>query len=145
MNFKKDCLHTSNVWFSSSESWSNGIFTLSQYFFNITSHLTLSISKWCTVNSPQQPDDFLATYKTLGRLLSPIFSISVFTICSLLFSFSILRCFIMESLIAWVFMCGCISVLNSYVLIVHFYIVLNVVDCGFPWLLSIVFEYAIHL
>ena len=34
---------------------------------------------------PQQPDDFLATHQTLGRLLSPIFSTSVFTIIMLLF------------------------------------------------------------
>ena len=46
-------------------------------------------------------------------------------------NFSIFRCFVMKSLIAWVFMCECISVSNSYVLIIHFYIVF---ECGRLWI-----------
>ena len=97
-------------------------------FFWKSFHYTFEMRK-STVNSPpQQPDDFLVTVKTLGRLLSYIFPTSVFTIyvlCCILFlswGFLLWRVWWHE------FLCVDASVFysNTYVLILLFYGVLNV-------------------
>ena len=81
-----------------------------------------------TVNSPQQqqPDDFLVTVKTLGRLLSYIFPTSVFTIyvlcCILFLSWGFYyEGFDNMSFYVWMHQC-----FNAYVLILLFYGVWNV-------------------
>ena len=126
----------------------NSIFTTFCDQNSILCFSAFGFMKWsqrkATVNSPpQQPDDFLVTVKTLGRLLSYIFPTSVFTIyvlcCILFLSWGFhYEGFDDMSFYLWMHQC-----FNTYVLILLFYGVLNV--WGLFWLLSIVSQHVLKL